>query len=364
MTTQSGLGELWVRLYGCLCEIDFEGQKHKRNRTEVNGEHKMKIAFLGTGNAWGFPNELCECAICKAAIASKDSRDKRLRTSLYIEASSKRILVDCGPDFGQQRKKYGIKSIDILLITHPHPDHIGGLDDLVPYQRATKEETWMPIPTYAHEHAWGEIKEKRSLGYLVGTKEQKKVLEERVAESGQKIEGFEGIVITPFKTYHGKFAPGSIGYVIDAENTKVVYTSDFGYLESDDSGLMNPDVLIIEANWYNEPLNNRWGHMSFQRAIYYIKRWQPTKAVYFVHFSDEDQVPDDPMNALPTKWVPQNPLKYDVPKTHQEWDDTVRRIFKDERLPCSQQSVKAYPCDNILNQYDGFVAFDGLIVEL
>ena len=53
----------------------------------------------------------------------------RLRTSLYIESQGEHILIDPGPDFRTQCLQHHITQIDTFLITHPHHDHIGGLDD-------------------------------------------------------------------------------------------------------------------------------------------------------------------------------------------------------------------------------------------
>ena len=89
----------------------------------------MKITFLGTGTSQGVPVIACKCDVCLSA----DPLDKRLRSSVLIEVSGKRIVIDCGPDFRQQMLRYDITSIDAILITHGHKDHTGGLDDVRAY---------------------------------------------------------------------------------------------------------------------------------------------------------------------------------------------------------------------------------------
>ena len=42
-----------------------------------------------------------------------------------VETGGKRIIIDCGPDFRQQMLREDIKSIDAILVTHAHKDHIG-----------------------------------------------------------------------------------------------------------------------------------------------------------------------------------------------------------------------------------------------
>lgn len=99
----------------------------------------MKLIFLGTGPSLGVPVPTCNCETC----TSSDPRDKRLRSSVYIETENSKFIIDCGPDFRQQVLKYHIEKIDFILLTHKHNDHIGGMDDVRPFNYHQKED--MPI---------------------------------------------------------------------------------------------------------------------------------------------------------------------------------------------------------------------------
>ncbi len=87
---------------------------------------KVKVTFLGTGTSQGIPVIACDCRIC----TSGDDRDKRLRSSVLIEYGSHTIVIDAGPDFRQQILREKVTSLDAILITHEHKDHIGGMDDV------------------------------------------------------------------------------------------------------------------------------------------------------------------------------------------------------------------------------------------
>ncbi len=101
----------------------------------------MKITFLGTGTSQGVPVIGCHCRVC----TSKDKRDRRLRSSILVEWEQGKIVVDCGPDFRQQMLKHKVNSIDAILVTHAHKDHIGGLDDVRAYNYILKR----PVDVYA-----------------------------------------------------------------------------------------------------------------------------------------------------------------------------------------------------------------------
>lgn len=89
----------------------------------------MRLTFLVTGTSTGVPQIGCSCEVC----TSTDPRDNRMRTSALVETCGKRLLIDCGPDFRTQILRAGSPSIDALLVTHTHYDHLGGIDDLRPY---------------------------------------------------------------------------------------------------------------------------------------------------------------------------------------------------------------------------------------
>lgn len=292
----------------------------------------MEILFLGTGSAWAAPEYSCRCEICRAMEAAGE---ERTRTCFMLRAQE-RLLVDCGPDIRLQMKRTRMERPDALLITHEHGDHFLGLDDLLPFKRALPKEAWKPIPTFASEQAWPAVEAR--FGYLLGS-----LLEKRVAVPGQPLEGLKTRV-TPFKTNHGPGAPGSVGYsfvLTEGHETRtLVYTSDFVNVV-DPAGLIErPHTLIIQAHWFNEPLENKPYHMSFQRAIDFIRAHPPQYAAYLTHISAGDVVPGDPCNNAVKKLTPLKPLAepetgepYPVPRTQDEWRCTVERVARDYDLP-------------------------------
>ncbi|WP_367209773.1 MBL fold metallo-hydrolase [Sphingobacterium sp. R2] len=86
----------------------------------------MRVTFLGTGTSQGVPVIACQCQVCQ----SEDQRDKRLRSSILIEYNQHTIVVDTGPDFRYQMLREKVMHLDAVLMTHPHKDHIAGLDDV------------------------------------------------------------------------------------------------------------------------------------------------------------------------------------------------------------------------------------------
>ena len=68
----------------------------------------------------------CDCAVCH----STDTKDKRLRSSIMVESATTRLVVDTGPDFRYQMLRQQVKNLNAVVFTHPHKDHMAGLDDI------------------------------------------------------------------------------------------------------------------------------------------------------------------------------------------------------------------------------------------
>ncbi len=97
--------------------------------------------FLGTGTSTGVPLIGCHCRVCE----SNDLRDRRLRSGLLLRREGFHLLVDTPPDLREQALRYGISRIDAVFLTHPHVDHLFGLDDL----RRFNVVQGQTIPVYA-----------------------------------------------------------------------------------------------------------------------------------------------------------------------------------------------------------------------
>jgi len=285
----------------------------------------MHLTFLGTGGAWGLPELNCDCFICRQMRRKNETRQ---RTALLLQGTEN-LLVDCGPDIAAQLSRHHVPRPDAVLITHEHGDHYVGLDELFSYKRTAPKEGFAPIPVYLTAQSRQTIRLR--FDYL----EEIGVIRTFAVNPGKpfRTADFE---ITPFKTDHGAFASGSIGYILKNQTMRLVYTSDFVDVPEDIFGLFQPDYLIIQSFYFNEPVDNHGRHMSFQRALDFIRRWQPKKETFLVHIGDADWVPDDPANHAVKKKSAPNPMKspldgrpYPVPLDHAQWQAQVDRIIRD-----------------------------------
>lgn len=110
----------------------------------------MKITFLGSGTSSGVPTVACTCATC----TSTDPRDNRLRPSIWIRKGEESIVIDTSSDFRQQCMRACIMSLDAVIYTHHHFDHIAGFDDLRAYNFKMRQ----PVPIYVMPETLSNLK--------------------------------------------------------------------------------------------------------------------------------------------------------------------------------------------------------------
>ncbi|BCU75650.1 hydrolase [Luteolibacter sp. LG18] len=84
------------------------------------------LTFLGTGTSTGIPVIGCGCETCQ----STDPRNVRTRSSILVQTPEVTLLVDSGPDLRQQALREKLRTVDAVLYTHGHLDHVTGFDDL------------------------------------------------------------------------------------------------------------------------------------------------------------------------------------------------------------------------------------------
>jgi phosphoribosyl 1,2-cyclic phosphate phosphodiesterase len=77
-----------------------------------------------------------------------------LRPSVLLSYDGHNVLIDTTPDFRTQALRAGIRSLDAVLYTHSHADHIMGMDDIRPFNFSRPS----PIPIYGDAHTIADLR--------------------------------------------------------------------------------------------------------------------------------------------------------------------------------------------------------------
>jgi len=227
----------------------------------------MQIYFLGTGTSQGIPVIGSSHSVC----LSNDSKDKRLRVSVWITWDENSIVIDCGPDFRQQMLVSGCQKLDALLFTHEHADHTAGLDDIRPFYFKQSK----PIPVYGHR----DVLENLAVRFDYIFKTENKYPGAPSVEPIEVINNIPfllgGKEIIPINVNHG--GTQVFGYRVD----DFVYLTDVKSIDDVEvEKVKNAKVLVINCLREEE----HHSHFNLQDALDFIHLVQPTKA-YLTHIS-------------------------------------------------------------------------------
>jgi phosphoribosyl 1,2-cyclic phosphate phosphodiesterase len=240
----------------------------------------MIFTFLGTGTSQGVPMIGCSCAVC----TSENPLDKRLRTSLMIENNSSRIVIDTGPDFRQQMLREKITSLDGVIFTHEHKDHISGLDDVRAFNYLHKK----PMDVYASERVQEALR--REFFYVfsgVSYPGIPRLVLHSILEETFTVADFK---ILPIPVMHMNlpvlgFRIGNFSYITDANFID----------EKSKELLKGSEVLVLNALRNEKHIS----HFNLSEAVELAEELKPGK-VFLTHISHQLGKHDEVNKKLPS----------------------------------------------------------------
>ncbi len=200
----------------------------------------------------------------------------------YIKTKNHNILIDIGTSclyVEKALKEIGVNpnDIDLVLITHSHIDHVGGLKVFC--------KKYQPL-VYISDKILSDIKI-----------DLKKINKEEVVNINSDI------VVKSIKLSHD--VNDIKGYIIEEDNSSMVYITDTGYLnEKYFDILSNKSLYVFESNHDVEKLMNNpnyphstkirilsdKGHLSNIDSSYYLSKLigNNTKQIVLAHLSEQN----------------------------------------------------------------------------
>lgn len=228
---------------------------------------QMVVTILGSGTSQGIPVIACSCPVCTSA----DPRDNRTRTSVMISEREKNFIIDTGPDFRQQMLREKVKSIDGIIFTHEHKDHIAGLDE---------------VRAFNYFNKW------RAQVYCTERVKEALYREFHYAFSGEKYPGIPEIDIhliedAPFEVEGVRFLPIAVRHlhlpVFGYRVGDFTYITDANYISEEEKEKAKGSKVLILNTLRKE---KHPSHFNLAEALELIEELQPRTA-YLTHLSHQ-----------------------------------------------------------------------------
>ena len=218
----------------------------------------MRVTILGCGGSSGTPSVDWGWGRCDPL----NPRNRRTRPSILVEEGATRLLVDTSPDLREQLLRHHVRELDAVLYTHAHADHLHGIDDLRPINRAMNA----PLPAYANRETLRLISDR--FGYVFEPlAEDAKMYYKPVLIPNCVMDGNEfsvgDIQIQPFEQDHG-FCD-SLGFRFGP----IAYTSDAVALSGEAFDLLQEIDVWIIGTLTDSPHPT---HADVDKALRWIKR--------------------------------------------------------------------------------------------
>jgi len=223
----------------------------------------MQVQFIGCGDALGSGG--------------------RYNTCFHVTGDRVNFLIDCGASSLPALKGQGIarEEIDLILITHFHGDHFGGL----PFLLLDGQFTRRSRPLVIAGPQGIEIKLKLLMEALFenSSKTEQKFELSVIALKPEETRSFGSVKVTPYPVVHGESGGPFLAYRIEAEGRIITYSADTEWTETLIPAARDADLFIAEAYTWDRNVKN---HLSLATLEAHLPELRPKRLV-LTHMSDD-----------------------------------------------------------------------------
>lgn len=240
----------------------------------------MKLTYLGTSAAEGFPALFCKCEYCNKA---RELGGKNIRTRSQSLINDD-MLIDFPADTYHHFLQNEIRGDEIkyLLITHPHHDHFYPTDLFNRYGCYAHNMSVPVLKMFCSEHTYS---------FFKGALPQN--VDVTVLEPFKKVD-IGDYRVTPLPAKHMPDGQAFI-YIIEGEKT-LLYAHDTGYFyesvfEYIASQKLTFDMISLDCTNVDIPISDEGGHLGLPNIQRVCSRLSDIGAItestvkYINHFS-------------------------------------------------------------------------------
>ncbi len=241
----------------------------------------MRLLFLGTAAAEGYPGIFCSCEHCSQA-RRLGGKNLRFRSAMLVNQD---LLIDFGPDIlaSALRFNQSLWGVTTGLVTHAHSDHFypGNFG-----MRADAFTGKQPPPTL----------------HLYGSRDVATILDDTFPDQSvihletHTVKAFEswqsgGYTITAYRAFHAEDSLEALFFGLEDGNHAILYATDTGRFPKDTRQALSGqsfDVIVMEETMGEGNYEQHLGFDTFLEQVQWIRTaglLRPGGRIVATHFS-------------------------------------------------------------------------------
>jgi ribonuclease BN (tRNA processing enzyme) len=192
---------------------------------------RVHVRFLGSGDAFGSGG--------------------RLQTSILVESGGFHALLDCGTTtlIGLKRAAIDPAAVDVILVSHLHGDHFGGIPFLLLDAQFSRRSR--PLVVAGPPGLTERLRQAMEV-FFPGSSRVERKFETRVVEMAKEVPTSLGpISVTPFEVRHESGAP-AYALRLSLADRILAYSGDTEWTEALVKAAEGSDLFICEAYFYEK----------------------------------------------------------------------------------------------------------------
>ena len=223
----------------------------------------MQLQFVGCGDALGSGG--------------------RFNTCFHVTGDRVNFLIDCGASSLPALKRLGIarEAVDLVLITHFHGDHFGGLPFLLLDAQFTRRAR--PLVIAGPQGIEAKLADLMEALFEHSSKTKPRFDLSVVALEPEQSRTFGEVRVTPYPVVHGESGGPFLAYRIEAEGRVITYTADTEWTDTLVPAARGADLFIAEAYYYDKIVKN---HLSLKTLEAHLPEIN-AKRLVLTHLSDD-----------------------------------------------------------------------------
>jgi ribonuclease BN (tRNA processing enzyme) len=223
----------------------------------------MQLRFVGCGDALGSGG--------------------RYNTCFHVTGTGVNFLIDCGASSLPALKREGIArdDIDLILITHFHGDHFGGLPFLLLDAQFTRRTR--PLVIAGPQGIEMRLTQVMEALFEHSSRTKPRFELSVVALKPEETRSFGAVNVTPYPVVHGESGGPFLAYRIETEGRIITYSADSEWTETLIPAARDADLFIAEAYTFDRIVKN---HLSLKTLEAHLPKIKPKRLV-LTHMSDD-----------------------------------------------------------------------------